>query len=796
PLELEFVYDRLAEHGLNYGPAFQGLSAAWRDGTEVYAEVSLADEQVQEAARFAIHPALLDSAFHAGLGLALDADESIEARAGRPALPFIWSGVSVALSGASSLRVRVGFDGDRFDLTALDESNAPLAVVDSVMTRPVEQNQLETARHRKSLYRVEWTEVEARHSANGSQPPRPLVLGEEEIPGIEAERYPDLPALLEAIGEGEGPVVAIADARSADPRVGSPVETAHSTTRSVLELLQAWVGEESLEDVRLVLLTKEAIAAGECKDPDLVTAPLWGLLRSAHSEYPGRFAILDTDDSEASRRALGAAFEEGVDEPQLALREGQMLAPRLARVEEAETDLDAAPIAADSTVLITGGTGGLGGVVARHLAAEHGVRHLLLINRGGEESKGAKELKATLEELGAEVTIAACDVTEREQLRELIDSLPAERPLGAVIHAAGILDDALLASMDRERLQRVMVPKVDAAWHLHELTKELGLSRFVMFSSSAGLLGGAGQTNYAAANAFLDALAAHRHAQGLPATALAWGKWDQESGTAAGLSDAELMHILRQIRERLGFVPMSPQQGVALLDVALGLDDPLLAPVELDPRVLRDQAQAGNLPAILRGLVRASARRTPAGETLASRIARLGEHEREPFALDFVRTQVAAVLGHGSARSIDVERAFKDLGFDSLAAVELRNRLGAASGMHLPATLVFDYPSSVAIAGYLLAAALPVEGERGEPTEELDESTEAGFREALARVSLARLREAGLMAPLLELVDLDGDSLESADDDPIERIQAMNIDDLVERTLERQGAEVVFGDDE
>ncbi|HEY8809251.1 MAG TPA: SDR family NAD(P)-dependent oxidoreductase, partial [Solirubrobacterales bacterium] len=701
PLELEFVYDRLAEHGLNYGPAFQGLSAAWRDGTEVYAEVSLADEQVQSAGLFGLHPALLDSAFHAALDLTLGVNG--EAEPGKLSLPFAWRGASIATAGASSLRVRVALEQGGFGFTAIDQSGVPVIAVDSLALRPVEQSQLQTTHQRKSLYRVEWTEVEARRPTNGSQPPRVLILGEKGIPGIEAERCPDLRALLRALEEGKTPAVALLNL-DPDPFLrdaGGDVAAAFNAAgRHALELAQAWVAAEPSQNARLAFLTKRAVALGDGEDPSLVLAPVWGLLRSAQSEYPGRFALIDVDETAASLEALPAALGSG-DEPQLALREGTLRAPRLMVAQATKEETSASPIDPGSTVLVTGGTGGLGAVIARHLVTQHGVRHLLLVSRRGPGAEGARELESRLTEDGAEVTIAACDVSVRGQLEALIDAIPHERPLGAVFHAAGVLDDGVLESLDGGRLERVMGPKADAAWHLHELTKGLDLSRFVMFSSAAGLLGGPAQANYAAANALLDALAWHRRAQGLPAASLAWGLWEQESGMAKGLSDAELAQFKSQARARLGFVPIVSARGVELFDAALVCDEPLLAPVEFDRAALRARAEAGALQPILRGLVRAPVRPALAGESLASKLAGLSEPERQAAVLELVRTHVAAVLGHGSADLVEADRAFQELGFDSLAAIELRNRLNNASGLHLPATLVFDYPTSATLAAYL-----------------------------------------------------------------------------------------------
>jgi NAD(P)-dependent dehydrogenase (short-subunit alcohol dehydrogenase family)/acyl carrier protein len=419
-------------------------------------------------------------------------------------------------------------------------------------------------------------------------------------------------------------------------------------------------------------------------------------VRSAQSEHPGRFVLIDGDGSEASEGALGAALALE-EEPQLALREGKASVPRAAATERSDSPTVAASIDPERTVLITGATGGLGALVARHLVDEHGVRHLLLASRSGPNAEGAAELGEELRELGAEVEIAACDVSERGQLEALLGSIPSERPLGAVIHAAGVLDDGLVESMGAEQVGRVFAPKADAAWHLHELTAEMDLSAFVLFSSAAGVLGAPGQANYAAANSFLDALAAMRRV----AISIAWGPWGQESAMTAQLSEADLARI-----QRGGLEPLTDEAGLALFDQALAFEAPDALAFGFDRARLRSQASAGMLPAILSGLVRAPLRRRrAAGPSFSSRLAGLGVEERKAFVLALVLDEVARVLGHGSGEDIEPGQAFKDLGFDSLAAVELLNRLNAATGLRLPATAVFDYPNPAELAEQILVAA-------------------------------------------------------------------------------------------
>ncbi|MFD7505221.1 type I polyketide synthase [Streptomyces sp. NPDC059850] len=355
----------------------------------------------------------------------------------------------------------------------------------------------------------------------------------------------------------------------------------------------------------------------------------------------------------------------------------------------------------DGTVLITGGTGALGGLVARHAVAERGVRHLLLTSRRGEQAAGAAELSAELRELGAEVTVAACDAADREALAEVLAAIPAEHPLTAVVHTAGVLDDGVIGSLTPERVDRVMRPKVDAAWNLHELTRDADLAAFVLFSAVSGVFGGPGQANYAAANTFLDALASRRRAEGLPALSLAWGLW-AGSGMGSGLSEIDISRM-----RRAGLPPLSPAEGLALLDAALGSGEVAPVPMRVDAVALRAQAAAGTLAPLLRGLVRVPVRRvvdntaSDGASGLAGRLAGLSAAEQDQLLLDLVRSQVAAVLGYADPQALDEGRVFKDMGFDSLTAVELSNRLREATGLRLPPTLVFDYPNAAVLAGHL-----------------------------------------------------------------------------------------------
>ncbi|MER7764205.1 SDR family NAD(P)-dependent oxidoreductase [Streptomyces sp. NPDC097619] len=1044
PFALDALYERFAGLGLEYGPVFQGVHAAWRDEDGVYTEVALPADEADPGHSFLVHPALFDAALHGGLDELASEGEPVAQ------LPFAWSGVRFGTAGRTRVRVRlvpVGPAALRIDLA--DEDGVPVAGVAKLAFRPVDAAQLQGAKETaESLYRIDWTPVPVAADA-AEEGGAVAVLGGCPVPG---ERYADLAALERALAEGaEAPAVVAVSVDPAGPIEGSEntdgagaaddagvadsVESSARTARSAreltsatLDLLQRWLASEALAGSRLLVVTRDAIATGDGA-PDLVQAPVWGLVRTAQSENPGRIVLVDVDAAggEPDWTALLA-----LDEPQAAVRGGEVLVPRLGRTEalpegrawrlgirekgsldglallpsDAErplaphevrvgiraaglnfrdvlialgtypgeaplgseaagvvlevgaavtglapgdrvmglltdpfgpigitdhrvvvpvpegwsfteaaamplvfltayyalTDLagvragerllvhaaaggvgtaavqlaqhwgldvfatasaakqdtlrargipadriassrdlsfgeeflavtdgegvdvvlnalagefidtslgllprggrflemgkadireaDAvasahagvrytafdlleagperigemlrdlvalfeagalhhspirtwdvrrgveafrflregrnvgkvvldvpAPLDPAGTVLITGGTGGLGAAFAEHFVREYGARNLLLLNRRGPSAEGVAELVAGLEELGARVRVEACDVADRSQLARIIDSL--EQPLTAVVHAAGVLDDGVIAALTPEQVERVLRPKVDAALHLHELTEGSDLAAFVLFSSVSALIGGPGQGNYAAANSFLDALAAGRRAAGLPATSLAWGLWATAGGMAGELGEAEIARL-----ERMGTKALPTGLGLELFDLAHRSPEALLAPVLLDLGVLRAQARNGMLPHLFRGLVRAQSRQTGgAGSgSLAQRLAGVAEADREQTVLELVLTQVAAVLGHASGSAVDPERAFRELGIDSLGAVELRNRLTQATGLRLPTTLVFDHPNPTAIARLLLAevgsvetAAAPARTQRKRP---------------------------------------------------------------------------------
>ncbi|WP_327066351.1 type I polyketide synthase [Kitasatospora sp. NBC_01302] len=766
-LDLTGTYERLAELGAEYGPLFQGLQAAWRLGEEVFAEVELP----LEADRFGIHPALFDASLHA-IGLRAGAAQ-------RMSLPFAWSGVELYAVGARALRVRIGPAGpDAVRIELADGAGAPVARVESLVLREVAVDRLATAGGNDSLFALEWTRLTGGAAPSG---------GHWAVLGTHRRR------LLDALAAQVATVSTVADldelAALADPvdvlvlpfAGGDDPRAVHEGLAALLGRLQSWLADERFAQATVAVATSGAVSRAGEDVTDLAAAAAWGLIRTAQSENPDRIVLIDLDDHDADDEAdpgwhlLPAAVACG--EAQLAVRSGVLHAPRLTRAAKAVLD---APVEWSGRVLLTGGTGALGRLVARHLVTEHRVSSLLLLSRRGEAAPGAAELHAELTGLGAEVAILACDLADREELATVL----ARYPVSAVVHSAGVLDDGMLASLTPERLSAVLRPKVDAAWHLHELTKDRQLSAFVLFSSAAGLLGSPGQASYAAANAYLDALALHRRAVGLPATSLAWGAWSGSGGMADRLSEADSRRMAQS-----GVGSLGEEAGLALFDAAVGRAEAVLMPAQLDLAAL---AQGNRVPPLLSRLVRSSSSRrvaqaasTASAALRRSLAERVGE-ERTALLLDLVGTQAAAVLG---VAEVALDRAFNELGFDSLTAVEFRNQLNEATGLRLSATLIFDYPNPVVLAQHLEAELAPATGPEAGPG---GEAQEAAVRQALGAIPLARLRDAGLLDSLLELAGLAAESAAgSTDDDGTSgtSIDAMDIESLMNLALDDLGGQ-------
>nr|ABB88522.1 polyketide synthase type I [Streptomyces aculeolatus] len=734
-VDLTGAYPELAERGYRYGPTFRGLRRLWRtaEGDQLHADVELPDDAFTDADAFGVHPALLDAALH---GLALGAGTA-SAEAVR--LPFAWAGIRLHATGATTLRVRITPAGpDAVTLHATDPAGQPVVTVERLTLRAMAPDAVNAAANtasaavRDMLFRREWAPLTGipqrdtgRWAALGTAPwtgfGGPVFAGPAELAAAVAADGIEPPAAVFT------PLTSVRDAEPA-------AESIHAACAEALSLVQSWAAADGLADATLVLVAGDDV-------PALVREPVQALIRVAESESPGRFVLLDLDGTPAADLVASAL---AAGEPHAALRDGRLTAPRLTRHTPGPA---AAPPAwaadPDATVLVTG-TGTLAGLVARHLVTHHGTRHLHLVSRQGDRAAHAARLRDELTELGATVTVSARDLADPQAARALVDGIDPGHPLRAVVHTAGVVDDALVTGLTPERLHAVLAPKVDAALHLHRATAHLPDVPFVLFSSTTAALGTPGQANYAAANAFLDALARTR-----PRThAIAWGLWAETSGITAHLTEADIARMARN-----GLLPLQTRQALDLFDAAIGDPEPSLAAVRLETAALRARARDATLPAPLRALAPAPAagpRRAArtagdaAGVPLADRLAALAPKDRKTALLDVVAAEVAAVLGHPRTTPIEPTRGFKDLGFDSLTAVQLRNRLADTVGRRLPATLVFDYPDPRALAGYLGTELL---GDRAESAATAPPPAAAAANEPIAIVGMACRYPGGVTSP-------------------------------------------------
>ncbi len=1053
PVDIDGLYDRLAARGYGYGPAFQGLTAMWRRGDEVFAEVSLPGDAGVSPAGFGVHPAVLDAALHAVI-VATEADDRDN---NGVLVPFSWQGVSLHAAGASAVRARIAPSGpSAVSVELADGLGLPVLSVASMVARPVTQQQLMAAVSGSGpdrIFEVIWSPASpASQAETPSHDVFESVAADEDplaatyrrthealaalqtwlaehdsgmlvvathgavaLPGedvtdlagaavwglvrsaqtehpgrivlVDSDAPLDEPTVAEVLAAGEPQVVVrggtvhtarVHGSRAVDallvPPTDGPWRVGMSTKGTFENLLLEPIpnADAPLEpgQVRIAVRTMAAnfrdvmIALGLYPDDDAVmgveaagivvetasgddrfavgdrvtglfpegtgtmattdarllmemptgwsyadaaTAPVvfatayyafvhladvrpgqrvlvhaatggvgmaavqlarhlglevfatasrgkWDTLRamgfdddhisdSRSLEFEDKFraatggrgvdVVLDSlagDFVDASLRlvAPGGVFLEmgktdirdpgvvGQEHPGVRYRAFDLFEAGADHIERMLTDLAKlfddgalrplpvtafdvrrAPAAlrylsqarhvgkvvltmpdawAAGTVVITGGTGMAGSALARHVVANRGVRQLMLLSRRGPDTPGAAELVAALTEAGAQVSMVACDAADREALAKVLSDIPVQHPLSAVIHAAGVLDDAVVTSLTPDRVDAVLRAKVDATWNLHELTRDLGVSAFVMFSSMAGLVGSSGQANYAAANSFLDGLAAHRRAHGLPAISLGWGLWNQASDMTGGLASVDFARFARD-----GIVAMSATEALQLLDTAMVVDEPFLLPARIDTTALRAKYDAGTLPPMFVDLINARSRRqvddslaaAKSKSALLQRLEGLPGDEQHAVLLDLVRSHIATVLGNTTPEAIDPDKAFQELGFDSLTAVEMRNRLKAATGLALSPTLIFDYPNSAALAGYFRHELV------GASTESAPQVApgEVEIQRVVASIPVKRLRQAGVLDLLLSLAnETDGaDGAETREKD----IAAMDLDDLV-----------------
>jgi polyketide synthase 12 len=771
PVDVSGAYQRLGARGYHYGPAFQGLQAMWRRGQEVFAEITVPEGV--EVGGFGIHPVLLDAALHAA-GLAAETTETM--------VPFCWQQVSLRAAGATRVRARLAPAGqDAISVELADAAGLPVLSVASMLTRPISAEQLTAAlaaaaghRSTQGLLELVWS---------------PIVVDPNTTATVSVTTWGDThtggPHTNGDSGAGADVVIwELAD-------VGDDVvASAHAGTHRVLEVLQSWLTRDTA--ATLVIVTHGAVGLPGENITNLPGAAIWGLVRSAQTENPGRIVLIDTDTA-TDPADLAAAAKSG--EPQLLIRTHTTYTARLtpanAQSDTADGVADEVPGSFGAgTVLITGGTGMAGAVLARHVVGRCGVRHVVLASRGGERAAGAAELVAELSQAGARVQVVACDVADRDAVAGLLAGLPERYPLSAVIHAAGVLDDAVIGSLSAERVDAVLAPKVDGAWNLHELTRDLDLSAFVLCSSVAGVTGAPGQGNYAAGNAFLDGLAAYRRAGGLAGVSLAWGWWARASGMTGHLGGRDLARMSRG-----GLAPLSVAEALELFDAGVALDRPGVVAARLDQGALRALALDAELPPLFSQLVRGPVRRLVDNDTaasisaLAARLRGLSAVEQHHLLLALVCSQVAIVLGAGGddGDEVDPDKTFQDLGFDSLTAVELRNRLKTATGLALSPTLIFDYPTPTAVARHLLDNFQGADTNGNPGTNGTDEDS---VRQILTSIPISRLREAGILDTLLGLADSPGSAVATGAEIPTPAsIDSMDVETLVKHVTDNYSSQ-------
>jgi NAD(P)-dependent dehydrogenase (short-subunit alcohol dehydrogenase family)/acyl carrier protein len=514
-------------------------------------------------------------------------------------------------------------------------------------------------------------------------------------------------------------------------------------------------------DARLWALTRDAFES-------VGHAQVWGFGRVAALEYPQRWGgLLDGPAVWEPATLAGLTAALGGPEDQVSLRSSGVLARRLRRAAEL-------PVAVRSwrptgTVVVTGGTGGLGAEVARWLAGR-GAPGLLLLSRRGLEAPGAVELQRELSELGAEVTVVACDVADRGSLAAALSTVPVGRPVTGVVHAAGVDPVFAIEDATAESVAAVLAAKVDGALHLDALLVDAPVEAFILFSSIAGVWGSGRQSAYGAANAALDALALRRRARGVPATAVAWGPW-AGAGMAAGDGVSEVLR-------RHGLRPMPARLALLALGQAVDHDETCVTVADVDWDRFTATFTAGRPSPLLEDLAPTGtpiAATEAAGGELRTRLAAASVPERHRLLSDLVRNGVATTLGYASAGSVEEQRPFKDLGFDSLTAVELRNLLNAATGLVLPVGLVFDHPTPLAVANYL----------HGELCADLThDPQETALRDALANVPLARFRDAGVLDVLMRLAGISTTDEPTADQPAGDALDDLDVDALIQIALE------------
>lgn len=701
-LDQDGFYAPLAQIGYHWDGLFRSLRGISTDPTRpdvVYAEAAL--PAGTDVIGYSIHPALLDAA--------LQPAASLLERAGRAdsaslLLPFAFSGITLHATAATQLHVQLTRTGDdTFEFRATDPTGAPVITIDALTVQAVpDQNSRPAIRIglSNSLFELTWP-------TGPDLPDQPAAKARSWVVCSDA---PDqLPAGLSngpirndltTVSTSPGLVIWLLPRNQQTPsdRETDPLGRVHTLTRYVLAQLQDWLARPDNAKTQLLIITSHAVSiSAHDTAPDLAHAAVWGLIHTAQKEHPDRIVLLDSDDTDATKDALPAIIATPPDgEPQLALRNGIVHIPRLVRTPAPPDHAD--QLTPEGTVLITGGTGTLGALVAEHLVARHGIKHLLLLSRRGPTAPDADQTRRRLTALGAEVTITACDTANAAQLAAVLDSIHPQHPLRAVIHAAGTLDNALVTAMTGDQLEAVLAAKADSAWHLHRLTAEHDLAAFVLFSSAAGIMGMPGQANYAAANTFLDALACLRHHTGYPATSVAWGYWQTLTAMTAHAGVTDLSRMSRS-----GLAPITNDHGLALFDAALTSRQPYLLASPVNTSTLSRRARENAVEPILSTLTTARPRAATASVSmLAADLAAQTPQQRLDTVTAMVSAGTAAVLGHPDSTALDPDIPFRDLGFDSISTLELRNSLNRSTGLTLPATVIFNYPTPAELARHLV----------------------------------------------------------------------------------------------
>ncbi|MFD7631461.1 SDR family NAD(P)-dependent oxidoreductase, partial [Streptomyces sp. NPDC059851] len=650
-----------------------------------------------------------------------------------------------------------------------------------------------------------WVRALTDHMSDGGA--RILTLPLDAVDGdpavLRARLHERLRGAPGAAADGPEPVTGILSLLALDERPhpehpGTPVGLA--LTHALTSVLTDPEADPGCADSPLWCITRDAVAAAPGDTlGGAAQAQVWGLGRVVALEHPARWGgLVDLPEAcdERTLTRLTDALAGAGDEDQIAIRPAGTLVRRLVRATPVDTD-PTARWTPRGTVLITGGTGVLGRHVARRLA-ERGAERLVLVSRSGADAPGAAAIRTELEALGAAVTLAACDVADRDALSALVEGLAADgTPVRAVVHAAGVSQPPGTGS-DLPGFARVVTAKTAGAVHLDALFEAPdSLDAFVLFSSIAGTWGSGGQGAYAAANTFLDALAERRAARGLAATAIAWGPWADGGMAAEGDAEEQLT--------RRGLPPVAPATNLLVLERALAGRDAALTAADVDWArfapvftAARPRPLIGDLPEV-RAALRAEsapdggATATDPSADLLQRLTALSGDDRETALLDLVREHAAVALGHPSADAVAPDRAFKDLGFDSLTAVDLRNRLGSACGLRLPSSLVFDYPNPRALTRHLLRTLFTGEAGGGATAggigaADLDtDPQDAELRRILTTIPLGRIRAAGLLDTLLQLAGPDtpaADTVGPDTADPVASIDEMDLQDLLDLALD------------